>query len=450
MSSNSTVLAEDFSPNQTNRRHFLRNFGVAGLALAGTGAGLVGCAKTNESTQKSASDPTASATQANTPQDSDPKANPKHAGSEASNAKNCFADNQFEFYGEHQAGITTPSQRHIYFLVMDLHTEDRQVIQQMFKDWTQASLNLTQGKNIHAYSNNEFVPPTDTGEADNLGAYGLTLTFGVSRQFLTKLGLEDKLPKDFNDLPLFPRDQIRPEWSGGDICIQACSDDPQVAFHAVRQLVRQARSNITMKWSQAGFLGFDTGHETPRNLFGFKDGTANQNTLKHADKNLWIDSPDWLQGGTYLVARKIQMHLETWDRTSLKGQEQTFGRHRDTGASIGKKAEFDEFDVHEKDANGKPVVPEISHMGLAKRTGIEMLRRSYSYSSGIDGKTGQFDAGLLFISFQKSPMQFVAIQSALGRVDKMNEYITHIGSGLFACFGGVKQGEYLGQKLFES
>ena len=32
---------------------------------------------------------------------------------------------------------------------------------------------------------------------------------------------------------------------------------------------------------------------------------------------------------------------------------------------------------------------------------------------------------------------------------KMNEYITHIGSGLFACFGGVKEGEYIGQKLFE-
>lgn len=427
-----------------NRRLFLRNFGVAGLAV---GAGLTGCDKT-ASTHSSASSlakdkPTAI-------KDGDKNENPKHAGNDASNSKNCFADTQYEFFGEHQAGITTPSQRHIYFLVMDLHSQALDDIKQMFKDWTTSAINLTQGKNAKAYTDNEFVPPTDTGEADNLGAYGLTLTFGVSPSFLSKLGLQHKSPKEFTPLPLFPRDQLRPELTGGDICIQACSDDPQVAFHAIRQLVRQARSNITMKWSQAGFLGFDTGHETPRNLFGFKDGTANQTTIKAPEKNIWIDTPDWLQGGTYLVARKIQMHLETWDRTSLKGQEETFGRHRESGASIGKQGEFDQFDVNAKDANGKSIVPDISHMGLAKRTGVEMLRRSYSFSSGIDMKTGQFDAGLLFISFQKSPSQFVVIQNALGRLDKMNEYITHIGSGLFACFGGIAKGEYIGQRLFES
>ena len=96
------------------------------------------------------------------------------------------------------------------------------------------------------------------------------------------------------------------------------------------------------------------------------------------------------------------------------------------------------------------MIPEISHMGLAKRTGVEMLRRSYSYSSGINPATGQFDSGLLFISFQKSPEQFIIIQNALGRLDKMNEYTTHIGSGLFACFGGILQGGYIGQALFEA
>ena len=205
-----------------------------------------------------------------------------------------------------------------------------------------------------------------------------------------------------------------------------------------------------MRWSQSGFVGFDTGNQTPRNLFGFKDGTANQSTLKAADKNLWADAPDWMKGGTYLVTRVIQMHLETWDRTSLKGQEDTFGRHRDSGAAIGQKGEFDTFDVNAKDAQGKAVIPENSHVGLAKRTGVEMLRRSYSYSSGINPATGQFDSGLLFISFQKSPEQFIIIQNALGRLDKMNEYTTHIGSGLFACFGGIPQGGYIGQALFEA
>lgn len=441
--------------NLTSRRRFLK-FGAVATTALGTGV-LTACQPANspktDATASSATGKTdGNLSQGTSPtaKDSDKNENPKHAGTDANNAKNCFADTKYEFYGDHQAGITTPSQRHIYFLVADLHTDKLDDVKQMFKDWTASAVNLTQGKNHVAYSNNEFVPPTDTGEADSLGAYGLTLTFGVSPSFFKKLGLTAKQPKELADLPLFPRDQLRPELTGGDICIQACAEDPQVAFHAVRQLVRQARSSITMKWSQSGFVSYDTGNETPRNLFGFKDGTANQETMKEADKNLWVDSPDWFKGGTYLVARKIQMFLETWDRTSLKGQEETFGRHRESGASMGKQGEFDSFDVNEQSANGKAVIPENSHMGLSKRTGLHMLRRSYSFASGIDPKTGQFDTGLLFISFQKSPQQFITIQNALGRVDKMNEYTTHIGSGLFACFGGVKEGEYIGQKLFES
>ena len=427
----------------SNRRSFLRQFGA--LSVAGAGLAVSACQQ-----KPSENLPNLQALDGNQSKDSDKNENPKHAGSDANTTKNCFADVKYDFYGEHQAGITTPSQRNIYFLVMDLHTNKLDDVKQMFKDWTTYAANLTQGKNIKPYEKNPFVPPTDTGEADSMGAYGLTLTFGISPSFLKKMGLTHKQPKEFQDLPKFPRDQLRENLTGGDICIQACAEDAQVAFHAVRQLVRQARSNITMRWSQSGFVGFDTGNQTPRNLFAFKDGTANQSTIKAADKNLWADAPDWMKGGTYLVTRIIQMHLETWDRTSLKGQEDTFGRHRDSGAAIGQKGEFDTFDVHAKDAQGKAVIPEISHMGLAKRTGVEMLRRSYSYSSGINPATGQFDSGLLFISFQKSPEQFIIIQNALGRLDKMNEYTTHIGSGLFACFGGILQGGYIGQALFEA
>lgn len=427
----------------SNRRSFLRQFGA--LSVASAGLAVSACQQ-----KPSENLPNLQALDGNQSKDSDKNENPKHAGSDANTTKNCFADVKYDFYGEHQAGITTPSQRNIYFLVMDLHTNKLDDVKQMFKDWTTYAANLTQGKNIKPYEKNPFVPPTDTGEADSMGAYGLTLTFGISPSFLKKMGLTHKQPKEFQDLPKFPRDQLRENLTGGDICIQACAEDAQVAFHAVRQLVRQARSNITMRWSQSGFVGFDTGNQTPRNLFAFKDGTANQSTIKAADKNLWADAPDWMKGGTYLVTRIIQMHLETWDRTSLKGQEDTFGRHRDSGAAIGQKGEFDTFDVHAKDAQGKAVIPEISHMGLAKRTGVEMLRRSYSYSSGINPATGQFDSGLLFISFQKSPEQFIIIQNALGRLDKMNEYTTHIGSGLFACFGGILQGGYIGQALFEA
>ncbi|MFL1732594.1 iron uptake transporter deferrochelatase/peroxidase subunit [Moraxella oculi] len=367
--------------------------------------------------------------------------------SEAPESTNPFANLKYDFYGKHQSGIVTPAQRHAYFLVVDLHSTDVNEVKQMFKNWTQFSAKLMAGENIKPYDTNPHLPPSDTGESDSLGAYGLTLTFGVSPSFFDKLGLSDKKPPEFSDLPKFPRDQLKPQLTGGDICIQACSEDPQVAFHAVRQLVRQARSLITMKWSQSGYNAFDGAADTPRNLFAFKDGTANKQTLQNPEKWLWIDQGPF-KNGSYLVTRIIQMHLETWDRTSLLGQEDTFGRHRESGASIGETDEFAPLDIQATDDQGNHIVGDASHAGIANRTGLKLLRRSYSYSSGIDDK-GQFNAGLLFISFQKNPMQFSVIQNAFGNNDKMTEYTTHIGSGLFLCFGGVEQGGYLGQALFE-
>ena len=354
-----------------------------------------------------------------------------------------FADGEEEisFYGEHQAGITTPMQKNIYFVVLDLHTTDRETIIQLFKDWTAYSEKLVDGELVKKDNSNALLPPTDTGETVGLNPYRLTLTFGVSASFLKKMGLSDKRPKAFRDLPPFPKEQLKEKYSGGDIVIQACADDEQVAFHAVRNLVRKGRNAITMRWSQSGFAAIGDRMSTPRNLFGFKDGTANVTKEKDFDKVIWCDSKDWMQGGSYMAVRRIQMFLETWDRTNLQEQENTFGRYKDSGAPFGKKDEFDEVDLD--------LLPEDSHVRLAKEVDKPICRRSYSYSDGIDESTGQFDTGLLFLSFQKDPDSFVKVQTNLGAQDKMNEYVTHVGSGLFACFGGVKKGEYLGQKLFE-
>lgn len=354
-----------------------------------------------------------------------------------------IADGQEEisFYGKHQAGITTPMQKNIYFVVLDLRTTDKNELIQLFKDWTDYSQKLVNGELVKKDGSNALLPPSDTGETVGLNPYRLTLTFGVSASFLTKLGLEKKRPKLFRDLPAFPKEQLREQYTGGDIVIQACADDEQVAFHAVRNLIRKGRNKVTMKWSQSGFAAIGDRMETPRNLFGFKDGTANVTTEKDFDKVVWADSQDWMKNGSYMAVRRIIMHLETWDRTNLQEQENTFGRYKESGAPFGKKDEFDEVDLS--------LLPVDSHVRLAKEVDMPILRRSYSYSDGIDPKTGQFDAGLLFIAFQKDPDRFVKIQTNLGADDKMNEYVTHIGSGLFACFGGVKEGGYIGQDLFE-
>ena len=398
---------EKFFEKKMDRREFLKKAGIGGAGLA---LGLSG----------------ASAFFAN-----------KEQGS-----KN-IADGQEEisFYGKHQAGITTPMQKNIYFVVLDLRTTDKNELIQLFKDWTDYSQKLVNGELVKKDGSNALLPPSDTGETVGLNPYRLTLTFGISASFLTKLGLEKKRPKLFRDLPAFPKEQLRDQYTGGDIVIQACADDEQVAFHAVRNLIRKGRNKVTMKWSQSGFAAIGDRMETPRNLFGFKDGTANVTTEKDFDKVVWADSNDWMKNGSYMAVRRIIMHLETWDRTNLQEQENTFGRYKESGAPFGKKNEFDEVDLS--------LLPVDSHVRLAKEVDLPILRRSYSYSDGIDPKTGQFDAGLLFIAFQKNPDRFVKIQTNLGADDKMNEYVTHIGSGLFACFGGVKEGGYIGQDLFE-
>ena len=398
---------EKFFEKKMDRREFLKKAGIGGAGLA---LGLSG----------------ASAFFANKEQDS----------------KN-IADGQEEisFYGKHQAGITTPMQKNIYFVVLDLRTTDKNELIQLFKDWTDYSEKLVNGDLVKKDGSNALLPPSDTGETVGLNPYRLTLTFGVSASFLTKLGLEKKRPKLFRDLPAFPKEQLREQYTGGDIVIQACADDEQVAFHAVRNLIRKGRNKVTMKWSQSGFAAIGDRMETPRNLFGFKDGTANVTTEKDFDKVVWADSQDWMKNGSYMAVRRIIMHLETWDRTNLQEQENTFGRYKESGAPFGKQNEFDEVDLS--------LLPVDSHVRLAKEVDLPILRRSYSYSDGIDPKTGQFDAGLLFIAFQKDPDRFVKIQTNLGADDKMNEYVTHIGTGLFACFGGVKEGGYIGQDLFE-
>lgn len=359
------------------------------------------------------------------------------------------ANQAIPFYGKCQSGITTPIQRQVYFAVLDLATEDLETIRGIFKSWTTYIARMMQGELVEAYKSNTMLPPTDTGEAVGMGTERLTITVGVSPTFLDKLKLSSKKLPEFEDLPKFARDQLQEDFTGGDICIQACAEDAQVAFHAVRNLLRKGREHLTLKWSQTGYAAITSQGSTPRNLFGFKDGTANVTSQDDFDRVIWCDQDNWMKNGTYLIVRRVQMHLETWDRTSLKEQENTFGRHRDSGAPLGAVDEFDPVDLELKDDKGNLVIPEDCHVRLAKEVGEEIYRRAFSYANGIDPRTGQFDAGLLFISFQKDPQQFIKVQKNLGTKDKLNEYITHVGSGLFAILPGVEEGGYLGQSLFE-
>jgi deferrochelatase/peroxidase EfeB len=286
------------------------------------------------------------------------------------------------------------------------------------------------------------------------------VTFGFGPSLFERGGedrfrLASQRPPSLRQFGPLPAEAIDPARSGGDICVQACSDDPQVAFHAVRNLARIGRGAVVMRWSQLGFGRTSTttrAQDTPRNLMGFKDGTNNLRAedTDELDRFVWVgdEGPSWLQGGSYLVARRIRMKIEVWDRATLSDQEQTIGRTKIAGAPLGDDDEFDTPDLAANASDG-PVIPDDAHIRLAapgSNGGTRILRRGYSFTDGFDDVTGELDAGLFFISFQRDPSQFEAVQRELGS-DALNEYITHTSSAVFAIPPGIAAGTYVGQSL---
>ncbi|GHA80059.1 peroxidase [Streptomyces thermoviolaceus subsp. thermoviolaceus] len=354
-----------------------------------------------------------------------------------------------EFHGAHQAGIATPVQDRLHFAAFDVTTDDRDAFVQLLKDWTAAARRMTAGRAVGdgAWGGPAEAPPDDTGEALGLPPSRLTLTIGFGPSLFDRFGLRDRRPAALVDLPQFPGDDLDPSRSGGDLCIQACADDPQVAVHAVRNLARIGFGKVAVRWSQLGFgktSSTTPDSQTPRNLFGFKDGTDNiaGDETDRLNQHVWVAAGDgsakdaWMAGGSYLVARRIRMHIEIWDRTSLHEQEDVFGRDKKEGAPVGKAKEHD-----------KPFLPAMkptAHVRLAhpdSNGGITILRRGYSFTDGTDG-LGRLDAGLFFLAYQRDPRTgFIPLQRKLSAHDALNEYIRHVGSAVFAIPPGVRDAD---------
>jgi deferrochelatase/peroxidase EfeB len=359
-----------------------------------------------------------------------------------------------EFYGEHQAGIATPAQDRLACAAFDVTAADVGALEAMLGSWAAAAAQMTSGRPVGPTETAPQAPPADTGEALGLQPAQLTITVGFGPSlFDDRFGLARHRPTALADLPQFPGDVLDPKHSGGDLCVQACSNDPQVAFHVIRNFARIARGTAVMRWSQLGFgrtSTTSTSQATPRNLMGFKDGTNNikAEDTGEFDRFVWVgdetDQP-WMRGGSYLVARRIRMLIESWDADYLADQENVIGRRKDSGAPLTGKHEFDKVDLG--------AIPADAHIRLAapaNNGGEKILRRGYSYTDGIDPVTGQLDAGLFFLAYQKDPRkQFVPIQARLAANDALNEYIKHTGSALFAIPPGVRAaGDWFGKALF--
>ncbi|NRH22953.1 iron uptake transporter deferrochelatase/peroxidase subunit [Pantoea stewartii] len=368
------------------------------------------------------------------------------------------------FYGVHQAGIITPQQAAMMLVAFDVLTSDRRELQRLFQLLTQRIAFLTAGGKAPAVVNPQL-PPMDSGILGaDIAPDNLTITVSVGNAlFDGRFGLAALKPAKLQPMTRFPNDSLDASQCHGDLLLQICANTQDTVIHALRDIIKHTPDLLGVRWRREGFISDhaarSAGKETPINLLGFKDGTANPDTHNHAlmDKLLWVTEdqhePAWARNGSYQAVRLIRFHVEMWDRTPLGEQQTIFGREKLSGAPLGMKNEHDVPD-YRNDPDGQ-IIALDAHIRLANpRTPATesslMLRRGYSYSSGVSA-SGQLEMGLLFVCYQHDlELGFLTVQNRLNG-EALEEYIRPFGGGYFFVLPGVvNENHYLGQSLLES
>ncbi|AIR68619.1 iron uptake transporter deferrochelatase/peroxidase subunit [Dickeya fangzhongdai] len=357
------------------------------------------------------------------------------------------------FYGPHQAGIVTPQQAAMMLVAFDVLATSKPDLTRLFQLLTQRIAFLTQGGKVPAVD--PRLPPLDSGiMGPEIYPDNLTITVSVGASlFDERFGLQALKPLKLQRMTRFPNDSLDASLCHGDLLLQICANTNETVLHALRDIIKQTPDLLSVRWKREGFISAHAarskGQETPVNLLGFKDGTANPNTGDNTlmDQILWVGAPSgepaWTVGGSYQAARIIRFHVEFWDRTPLREQQTIFGREKHSGAPLGMAHEHDEPD-YSQDPEGK-VIPLDAHIRLANPRTREtqanlMLRRGYSYSLGVSN-SGQLDMGLLFVCYQADLEKgFLTVQKRLDG-EPLEEYIKPIGGGYFFVLPGVKHAD---------
>ncbi|MGA2013184.1 MAG: Dyp-type peroxidase [Solirubrobacteraceae bacterium] len=364
------------------------------------------------------------------------------------------------FAGAHQAGILTPVPAHATFAALDSLAPDRLTLIATLRELSERANQLTAGGPIPVLEVD--APPPDSGilGPDNApDALTVTIAFGASL-FDERYGLAQQRPRELTTMPTFSIDELDAAQSHGDVLLQICAHHRDTVVHTLRELLRAVRGSLQLRWTIDGFSGAARGptpQNNPRNLFAFRDGTANPPTNDPALMNelVWAGpgEPVWAAGGTYQVVRLIRMHVEFWDRVGLNEQQNMIGRVRDTGAPLGGQSEFED-PRYDLDPDGDRIKLD-AHIRLANpRTPVtareRFLRRGFNYHRGFD-EAGQLDQGLVFVAFNQSPSrQFVTVQERL-LAEPMIDYITPVGGGYFFAPSGIQgEGDWVGSGMFEN
>ncbi|MCW2952430.1 MAG: Dyp-type peroxidase family [Conexibacter sp.] len=364
------------------------------------------------------------------------------------------------FDGAHQAGVASPPQDQMTLVALDAIAGDRSNLVQGLQALSSRARQLAQGTTMPEQEVDE--PPADSGTlGTTIAPDGLTVTiaFGASL-FDDRYGLARRQPARLTTMPAFPNDDLDPARSHGDLLLQIAAQRRDTVIHTLRELMRPVRDQFALRWTLDGFQSADRGptpHSSRRNLFGFRDGTANPDVSDAAllDQLVWVqpgaEEPGWTAGGTYQVVRAIRMHVEFWDRVGLREQESMIGRSRDAGAPLGGSDELQAPD-YEADPKGARI-PLDAHIRLARPRSAStesqrILRRGWNYHRGFDA-AGQLDQGLAFVAFNQDPRrQFATVQERLAD-EPMADYVTPVGGGYFFVPRGSRgAADWVGSGLF--
>lgn len=358
-----------------------------------------------------------------------------------------LADAIVPFDGEHQAGVQTPSQAHVNLVGFNLKDgAGQRGARNLMRLWTEDARALCTAETPRG-----SLEPEMTQTPANL-----TVTCGWGESFFAKIGAQK--PEWLGDVRSYKRDKLRPEWGQTDVVLQICCDDQLTASHVLRHMVRSGASYADVAWVQQGFLnanGSLEDGETPRNVFGQKDGTVNPKTDADFVEQVWIEDGPF-KGGTAMVVRRIDMNMETWEEVDRNAREISIGRTLDNGAPLSGTEENDPVDLEARDKYGLKAIDPTSHVARAHPPADHpeqvILRRPYNFDlAPSPERPGELsNSGQIFICFQKNPReQFEPIQARLDEVDQLNTWITHVGSAMYYVVPGTQGGTSWGENLLK-
>ena len=263
----------------------------------------------------------------------------------------------------------------------------------LLRRWTTMAARLTAGLLGRARTARPAgpydAPPDDTGEAMDLPPAGLTITIGFGRSLF--VGPERRHPVDRFGLARPAR--RRRSWSSPTS--RATTSTPRAptatsssrpapttrrsAMHAVRNLTRTAFGTARVRWSQLGFgrtSSTSTAQVTPRNLLGFKDGTANVKAEETADveQHVWVQPGDegctragrLAGGGSYLVvAADPDGHRDLGPLGACASRSRSSGGPRPRARRCRAARSSRSPTSARQGGDGKPLIAADSHVRLA-------------------------------------------------------------------------------------